>query len=263
MPAKSSALPRYAWNILRARNLSARARAQLLGAAVGTLAPWRNDHRIDLRDGFVMLRGTDLRSDVATFYEIFVRHCYAGSYRGRVVIDLGAHCGYFGSYALLQGARAVISLEPERANFRSLEKTAHSFRARGFDWKTSRSAVASREGTVSLYLGLESRAHSLSSTFNEEARGVERVHARQLASVLHEAAVGTDATLIVKLNIEGSECDVVLRTPKEAWDRVDEVFLAYHEGVGCSLEQLLDRLAEAGLTRVGAHEGRVHHLVRE
>lgn len=250
--------------MLRARELPIRARAALLRGALGSLIRSGVGRRIDLGPGYLMLRGTDLRSDISTFYEIFVRNCYAGSYRGKVIVDLGAHCGYFGAYALLHGARAVYSLEPAAENYRSLEASAASFRLSGFDWYVRRAAVASEEGSVSLFLAPESRAHSLSPTFHPETRGVEQVQAVAFSSVLGEAASRwPDSSFMVKLNIEGGECDIVLESPARVWSHVDEVFLAYHEGVACSLEQLLTRLEAAGLERVGSYQGRVHRLLRD
>ena len=47
-------------------------------------------------------------------------------YAGAVVLDLGAHKGYFGAYALARGARLVISFEPETANLELLERGAET-----------------------------------------------------------------------------------------------------------------------------------------
>ena len=59
------------------------------------------------------------------------RRAYAGDYRGAFVVDVGAHKGYYGAYALAHGARWVVSYEPETANFALLERAASDVRERG------------------------------------------------------------------------------------------------------------------------------------
>jgi hypothetical protein len=47
------------------------------------------------------LRGSSLLVDYWTFCDIFVDHCFLFEERDAVVVDAGAHCGYFGAYALV------------------------------------------------------------------------------------------------------------------------------------------------------------------
>ena len=76
------------------------------------------------RAGDVYLSEDDYEIDWASFAFVAVDDAYAGDYRGACVVDLGAHKGYYGAYALRHGARAVVSYEPERANASFLERSA-------------------------------------------------------------------------------------------------------------------------------------------
>ena len=64
----------------------------------------------------VFLSDDDYEIDWASFAFVAVDDAYAGDYRDAYVVDLGAHKGYYGAYALRHGARGVVSYEPESTN---------------------------------------------------------------------------------------------------------------------------------------------------
>ena len=66
----------------------------------------------------------DYGVDWETMRTIVVDAAYEAEYRDAVVVDVGAHKGAFGAYALEQGARAVISYEPEETNYGYLDACA-------------------------------------------------------------------------------------------------------------------------------------------
>jgi FkbM family methyltransferase len=152
----------------------------------------------------VRLRGSSLLVDYWTFCDIFVDHCFLFEERDAVVVDAGAHCGYFGAYALVRGAHAGYSLEPQRDNFTELQRNVASFRRQGYRWDAERCAVGGAEGTADLYLSSESWSHSLYAPTSGHAVGVERVRVRSLGGLLAELAEAhPDRSLAVKLNIRG------------------------------------------------------------
>lgn len=59
--------------------------------------------------------------DRLTFYEIWRWQEYGDNFRNTTVLDFGAHKGYFGAYAIANGASEVISFEPEPMNFHALD----------------------------------------------------------------------------------------------------------------------------------------------
>lgn len=201
--------------------------------------------------GRVFLSHEDFETDWRTLAYVLVDEAYAGDYAGAVVLDLGAHKGYFGAYALARGARAVVSYEPARANLALLQRAAASFRARGADWRVRASVVGAQAGEADLHLLRGSWGHSLAppEAFAEYEVGVERVPVEALADVLEEGrALAAGARLVVKMNVEGAECEAVLETPPHAWAGVGEAYVETHAWASCGAGELTAHLAAAGLT---------------
>jgi FkbM family methyltransferase len=213
----------------------------------------RRENPVRLRKGSVYVSAEDLAIDRATFDYVFMEHAYDCEYQNALVLDIGAHKGYYGAYALLRGAHSVRSLEPEARNFSLLERCASAFRSRGFEWSTSKTAVGSEEGELDLHVGEESWGHSLDPPDDFRQIGLQRVTVVSMRSLMEDAraAARGASRLIVKVNAEGSECDIVFSTPMEAWQAAEEVFIERHAWAPCTSDEIVGRLEGAGLS---AHE---------
>ena len=64
--------------------------------------------------------------------------------------------------------------------------------------------------------------------------------------------------LVAKIDAEGAECEIVLQTPPEVWQSVDEVFIEFHDFAGCSQSEIVDHLERAGLVLVDERFGVIH-----
>jgi FkbM family methyltransferase len=220
--------------------------------------------------GAVYVDRSTVSSDFAALRELFVprKNPYLTRYEGAAVVDVGAHKGYFGAFALLAGARSVVSYEPASANFEALARAAGSFARLGRRWLARKAAVGADAGEAVLVLSAESWTHSLgtlSETGPACAVATEPVEVVAAADVLVEAArEAAGARLIVKIDAEGAECDICLRTARAAWAHVDELFVETHDAAPCEQRELLGALGEAGLVRAPARPagGSVLHLVR-
>ena len=98
-------------------------------------------------------------------------------------------------------------------------------------------------------MSAESAGHSVVHAEREGERrvlGSEQVTMVAMQDVLADAAAG-GARLIVKIDAEGSECDIVLDTPVAAWREVDRVFLEVHHFAACSTAEIVGHLRSAGL----------------
>ena len=80
----------------------------------------------------------------------------------------GAHKGYYGAYALLRGARAVVSYEPESANFALLERL-------GVELSGSRRRMATRDGARSAPQRGEADLHVMGASWGHALHPPERV----------------------------------------------------------------------------------------
>jgi len=150
----------------------------------------------------------------------------------------------------LQGARTVVSYEPETANFALLRRAADS--SRGGEWQTRQSAVGAERGEAELHLMGASWGHALHppEAFTQHEVGTEVVRVDALVDVLADAAGLVDgARVIVKVNIEGEECPTILGTPASAWAGIDELYVETHPWAACGAEDLARHLEAAGFIR--------------
>jgi FkbM family methyltransferase len=192
---------------------------------------------------------------------------YRTDYTGTVVLDLGAHKGYYGAYALAHGASVVISFEPERANLELLRRAAGMLGEAAGTWQVRDTAIGAQSGTAALHVMGASWGHALDppERFAEHEVGSQVVRVEALPNVLAEAEAlkGVGARLVVKLNVEGAECDAVLGTAPSAWTAADEVFVETHPWASCGADDLCEHLASAGLTPTESAHRLVLRLRRE
>jgi FkbM family methyltransferase len=219
-------------------------------------------YTIRLSHGKVFIDGQNAIIDLRVFAQIFVDQVYSDLHlTDRIVIDIGAHKGYFAAYALLRGAKAVLCYEPERSNFMAL---THFIRTLG---KNERAVeihheAVGEEGEVTLYLSEDSWAHT--TVFRGKLTHTSRINvpSRSLATVLESAQrrfPGFD--FLLKIDAEGAECPLLLQTPAALFSRVKEIVFEYHDFSSCSLDQILRRLRSMGYEYVASvREADLHHF---
>ena len=249
----------------RAHRLRRIARAGLLRTELAHRIRPRSTYAVRVGAATVHLSHDDYAVDRASLSFVVVDEPYTGDYCGALVVDIGAHKGYYGAYALSRGARAVVSYEPEVANFALLERAAGGVRDRGGDWHTCRSAVGAESGEAELHVMGASWGHALDppDAFAEYEVAVERVRVEAVGDVLADAVERARGTrVIVKVNIEGGECPTILGTPPSAWVGVDEIFVETHPWATCGANELGRHLELAGLTSAASPHRAVLHLTR-
>jgi FkbM family methyltransferase len=208
--------------------------------------PLRLQTRSEAASGTLYFGRDSFAVDRVAYFGIFLEGWYRADYDGAVVVDIGGHKGYFGAYALLEGALEVRSFEPESTNFAALQRAAASF---GERWIPTNAAVSAEAGEVVLHVNIESAGHSIVQQQSEGRRptvGSQTVAVVAMGDVLADAA-REGHPLIVKIDAEGAECDIVLGTPVDAWRRVDHVFLEVHDFAPCSSDAIVGHLEQAGL----------------
>lgn len=226
----------------RSRALTRQGRAQVRALLLRELAlgpPARA--RITVGEARIEVGGgDDFPIDWKTFAEIFADEEYAAQYGGARVLDVGAHKGYFGAYALASGAVSVSSFEPEAKNFETLARTANRV---GEKWLTRQAAVGGTSGTGTLLVDRRSWSHSLVGVDDPVAE--QPVSIITLDQALEHVPPG-DRRVIVKIDAEGSECEILERP--DALRRADLLLVEWHdEKASCSKDELTRRVEQAGL----------------
>ena len=190
------------------------------------------------------------RIDRRVFEEVFVAVTYAGDYQGKHVLDLGAHKGYFGAYALVHGASTVVSYEPAEANFSRLQRAAETFPG----WSVVRAAVGVETGEATLALSDESWAHRIGAGGEHS----ESVHVVGISDILGEA----QQPLVVKMDVEGLESELVTAAGPDLWRRAERIYVEWHPFASCSFPDFRSRFEQMGFSAAPDVSGGVLRLTR-
>jgi FkbM family methyltransferase len=258
--------PRRLAKALLDRRLPLGARLGLLAADLRVLRTSRSVFVVPYGLGRVYLTKADFAIDRASFVFAVSEATYATDYHEAVVLDIGAHKGYYAAYAVTKGARTVVTYEPESANLAILERTAAGYRARGGRWEVRRAAVDARAGRAELHVMPDSWAHALElpKSFAEHRVATQSVPVVALATAIGDAAaLAPGRRLVVKMNIEGAECSAILGTAAEAWQPVSELFVETHPWATCDADDLAAHLGEVGFIRLESRHPAVLRMGRE
>lgn len=225
------------------------------------LRPVKYPYELRLRSGErVILRE---HIDVVVFWMVFSRQHYPVAASHRVIVDIGANIGMFTLYAARQApASRIIAVEPfpdTRERLKDLVETN-----RLADRVTILNcAVAgdAGEGTMDSAQGIPSQYRRIYSpatvTLNARHRGPAGakqddsgvpVRTETLGHVLDIAGATID---LVKMNIHGSEYDVLLHSDPNILQRCRQIEVQYHElpaEMHLGKEQIFEHLQQLGFT---------------
>ncbi|ALA59889.1 putative SAM-dependent methyltransferase [Nitrospira moscoviensis] len=193
-----------------------------------------------------------------TIFEIFAFDPYRGflsrlSPKGKCVIDIGAAFGDTAIYFLLQGATRVVGFEAFPGYYRLAEQ---NIRKNGLadSCEVVLSAVGGEPGSIIVDPGSEAMFGANFAT-PETGQTVPMV---TLTEIVKRYGV-TDAFL--KLDTEGFEYEILLKTPKAVLRKFSDMMIEYHYG----FERLEPYLQECGYSTY--HTGPTHvyvpHLIGE
>jgi FkbM family methyltransferase len=204
-------------------------------------------HPIHLVQSKIFVDGQSAKVDLHVFAQVFLDQIYERlDLTGRVVLDIGAHKGYFAAYALSKGAKAVLCYEPEDSNFRALSLFSRSVTSSHQPIEVYHEAVGNDE-EMELYVSVDSWAHTTVSRNDLAYTKKVKIASRSLASIL--ATVGERFPrdeFVLKIDAEGAECQLVLQTPYEFFSSVREIVVEFHEFAECSLTEIAERLVSIG-----------------
>lgn len=216
----------------------------------------RSGQRVTLRE----------HMDVIVFWMVFARHHYPVAASHRVIVDIGANIGMFTLYAARQAPQArIIAVEPfpdTRERLRQLVETNHlSDRVMILDCALASAAgertMDSAEGIPSQYRRIYSSATITLNARHRGPAGAKQndcgvpVRTETLAHVLDRAGIGLID--LVKMNIHGSEYDILLHTHASVLQRCRQIEVQYHElpaAMGLGKEQIIERMQHLGFALI-------------
>lgn len=186
-----------------------------------------------------------LQSWNKTLYdEIFAINCYNvldHEVQGKTILDLGAHNGTFGIFCLAKGAKEVYAVE---ANLITFAKFLQPL-ARGFDkMRIRHNAVAAHDGQT-LYISNNDVSSTVGNT-SQNSLSVESISLKTLVNQLE------DRDLVLKIDIEGSEFDVILTSEESVLRRFETIYIEVHGDTHPQypdISAIKDRLTECGFAK--------------
>jgi FkbM family methyltransferase len=190
--------------------------------------------------------------------EIFHDEVYAGAFSGMyspVVLDLGANAGVFAVWPSMPNRGATVyAVEPAPSSFSLLRTNMLRLLGASVPYPIQ-AAVAKSAGNSILYLGRSASCDTLIAPSPELAQrvvGTVTVEALTLAAVYDRFSLASCD--ILKIDIEGSECEVLNTASDDELRRARRVLVETHDYLvpgGSALVRA--RLASAGFdVRQGA-----------
>ncbi len=201
---------------------------------------------IPLRSGASLRVST--RGEVKVFWEVFVHQCYRVWPDCNTVIDAGANIGAFSVWAAQHLPSALIlALEPHPETYAKLQ---HNLTANGLGDRAQafHGALAAQSGKRSLDGEPESQRRSLIAADQAtESAGSIQVSSITLTDLLDK--YNLPQVDLLKMDIEGSEWEVLHLTPVSTFRRIRRLQFEYHEvhaRFGYSRDALFQYLRSAG-----------------
>jgi FkbM family methyltransferase len=192
-------------------------------------------------------------SDFVVAHEMFSRDdyglCRIASVRDNpVILDFGANIGAFTIAAAMRFPEAkIFAYEPEEENFKILSKNIELNKLQNIVIP-HQAAIAGHDGVEKLFLSNFEYGHSLLKEFIVE----EKTNETEMLSVFCvtvESILETNRIRyvdLIKMDIEGSEYEVLYGLSDELYKCIDRIVLEIHEISGQSREKLKSFLQAKG-----------------
>jgi len=191
------------------------------------------------------------RIDYFTLYGAIIDRHFDSDVAGAVVLDIGAHKGYFAARAVNDGALRVESYEPASQNLVALMRSAESLPT----WQVHPVAVGAEDGTVTLNLSAGSWGHSIHEPLGGEVTGTEEVELVALSDRLREASAD-GVPVVAKINVEGAAGSMIMGTEPPDWLAVRSLWIDLEPNDPVGMSELTEHLASCGLRLVAAENNR-------
>jgi FkbM family methyltransferase len=191
--------------------------------------------------------------DRSIIAEIWEKGSYAAGFpmgRKAVIIDIGAHNGYFSLYAARNSAEGsrIYAFEPVLDNFKIL---VENLKLNQVEKVSARNiCVSGSDGTLTMYVNTaHTGGHSQYRERIEKYRPdtIEEIECDSVA-FCHTVPAGVEQIDFCKIDCEGAEFDILLQAPAEFLRKVQVFAIEFHEFGGHKVEELIDLFSRHGYT---------------
>ena len=159
-----------------------------------------------------------------------------------IIMDIGSHIGVFSLLAAEKAKKGrVYSIEADEENYRILKKNVELNKLSNVSKYLL--ALTDYRGTGKLYSANESWAHTLCNHVSEYWKSVKT---DTLANFMMDNKI--NHVDFMKINVEGSEYNILLNTPKYIIKRVQLIFIEFHPLNNQNEDNLKRYLEECGFS---------------
>ena len=219
---------------------------QIASAYVG-LSPLRLPCTVEFRNG--LRYRLEVYYDLETLWQINFHSVYPLQPSDAVIVDAGANVGLFTCWAAHRNpTAAIVAIEPFPRN---LERLKEHVRQNGFTQRVEVVAAALSASAGTARLSTAAEASQMFRLTSEKTVGSVEVLTITLADIVERT---THSSIdLMKMDIEGSEYEVLLSTPAGTFSRIRRISLEYHQpspGAQHNKKDLIAFMRSCGYTSV-------------
>jgi FkbM family methyltransferase len=191
------------------------------------------DRLVEMRNG-LKIHLSEHPHDIIAVFVVFARQDYGKIDPHSLVVDIGANIGVFSLYAAHSNARRVLAYEPNRESFDCLRRNIQA--------NHLEEVIEPHRLAVSSVAGEEVMFPRTSSPYNAIAMGEGDSDYEVVETIDLSAMLGDTAQVdLLKLDCEGSEYDILLKSDENLLSRIDKIRLEFHLGREGELQAHLRR----------------------
>ena len=191
----------------------------------------KKDYLIKIRKGpafWIRPKKTNIVGDINILIELLIENQYPFKEilkPGYKIVDIGGQAGFFSILAseILGKEGKVYSFEPSKSNFKQLTRNMKLNKTSNIT-SYNKAVIGGSETKVNLFLSDQNvGAHSLLNRKNSKKNKVESTNLRKF--FIESKVKKID---LLKIDCEGGEYDILLKTPRDIFRKIDMIILEQH-----------------------------------
>lgn len=192
---------------------------------------------------FLTLRS---QADKSVFEEIFKLGEYKDAEEKirnakNFIIDAGAQAGFFSLYArALNPDIKIIAIEPDEENLQAMENNFSQNNINNIEVISS--ALAGTRSVRDFFVSTDFHDHSLNKNLVKKIARKVKVQGLTLGDICEKYNI--NQIDLLKMDIEGSEYEVLNNLSQNDWDKINSIILEYHNFLNFNNKQLIDILKQ-------------------